>query len=98
VMEENRDSGRILGAEVENLTRDEKLALGITYGVRLSSIGKGVFKDRGVPEGFVITHIDKAKVYTAQEVRKILAEKKGAILLEGIGPDGEKDAFAITVK
>jgi serine protease Do len=98
VIAEDRDSGKILGAEVENLTREEKLELGITYGVRITRVGKGVFRERGVPDGFIITQIDKTKVYTAQEVRKLLKEKKGAILLEGIGPDGGFEAYAITLE
>lgn len=97
VVEEKRDINKILGAEVENLSREEKLEMGIMHGVRIKKVGSGAFAKEGVINGFIITHIDKVKVHTAQEVRKILEEKTGAVLIEGIGPNGQKDAFALSL-
>lgn len=97
VVEEKRDVNKVLGAEVENLSREEKMELGIMHGVRIRKAGKGAFAEKGVEDGFIITHIDKVKVYTAQEVRRILEEKAGAVLIEGVRANGDKEAFALSL-
>jgi hypothetical protein len=73
------------------------MELGIMHGVRIRKAGKGAFAEKGVEDGFIITHIDKVKVYTAQEVRRILEEKAGAVLIEGVRANGDKEAFALSL-
>lgn len=90
-----RDEKKVLGAELENLSRDEKLKLKIRNGVRIAKIGKGAFEEIGLDEGFVIVQIDKAPVFTTQDVLKALENKKGAVLIEGVSPKGSKEAYAL---
>ncbi|MBR9861165.1 Do family serine endopeptidase [bacterium] len=90
-----REEKTVLGAEIQNLSRDEKLEKGIRYGVKISKLSKGVIKDKGISEGFIITSIDKAPMYTTSDVEKALSNKSGAVLLEGVNPDGSKEAYAL---
>ena len=92
------ESKTILGATFENLTRDDKLKLNTQNGVRITKLAKSPLKDKGIPEGFVITSIDKKPVYTVKDVTSILEDKKGSILIDGIMPNGSKDAFAVRVE
>lgn len=86
------------GAKFRNTTRDERLKLKITHGVVVESIGSGAFKNANVEPGFIITHIDKREVRSAQEVSTILSVKKGAVLLEGVTASGEEGVHALNLK
>jgi Do/DeqQ family serine protease len=90
-----REEKKILGAEIENISRDERLALKIRNGVKVAKLGNGELKDKGIPEGFVITHIDKTPIYTTADAEKAFNQKEGAILIEGVSSDGNKEAYAI---
>jgi serine protease Do len=85
----------ILGATFENLTRDDKLKFKIQNGVKVSKLAKSPLKDKGIPEGFIITAIDKKPVYSVKDILAMLKDKKGSTLIDGIMPDGSKDAFAL---
>ena len=51
-----------------------------------------------MPVGFIITAIDKKPVYSIKDIIAMLDDKKGSTLLDGIMPDGSKDAFAIRLE
>ena len=88
----------ILGATFENISRDEKIKLKIQNGVKIIKFSKSPLKDKGVPVGFIITAIDKKPVYSIKDIIAMLDDKKGSTLLDGIMPDGSKDAFAIRLE
>jgi len=92
---EKKDQVAVLGIELENLSREEKSELEVSNGVKISKVGPGPFKKRSVPKGFVITHIDKRKVYTAKDVEKAIQNKEGSILIDGVTSNGEAESFAI---
>ena len=90
-----REEKKVLGAEIENLSREERLNLNLKNGVRIEKLGNGAMRKKGIPEGFVITHIDKQPMYTTQNVEEALENKEGAVLIEGVTKGGEKEAYAI---
>ncbi len=90
-----RDEKKVLGADIENTSREERLALKIKNGVKIAKLGNGVMKQKGIPTGFVITQIDKTPVYTTKDVENALKGKSGAVLIEGVTSNGDKEAFAI---
>ena len=69
--------------------------LKIKHGVKITRLGSGQMKSKGIPTGFVITHIDKTPMYTTQDVKNALKDKSGSILIDGVTADGEKEAYAI---
>ncbi|NUM31318.1 MAG: Do family serine endopeptidase [Bacteroidetes bacterium] len=87
-----------LGATFENITKEEKSKFKIQNGVKISKLAKSPLKDKGIPEGFIITSIDKKPVYNVKDVVQMLKDKSGSILFEGVMPDGTKDAFAVRIK
>lgn len=95
--EVRREEKEVLGAQIENISRDERMKLGIRNGVKIAKVGSGVLKSKGVSAGFVITKIDKVPMYTTQDVEKALAGKEGAVLIEGVNAEGENEAFAIRI-
>ncbi len=85
------------GATFENITNTDKAKLKIQNGVRITKLSKGPFMLKSIPKGFIITAIDKQPVYTAKEISLMLKDKKGSTLIDGILPDGRKEAFAIRI-
>ncbi|MFZ9755300.1 MAG: hypothetical protein ACO3DK_04620, partial [Bacteroidia bacterium] len=75
--------------------REERLAKNIKAGVKVESIGKGVFKDAGIPQGFIITHINNQPVYSAAGAVSQLKSLQGAIVLEGLTSGGEEMVFGV---
>lgn len=95
---EKIDASRFMDAKLETLSREERLKLHIQNGVRVKEMSaKSAFKLADVPEGFVITSVDKQSVSTITEVKNAFEGKKGAVLVEGVKPDGTKDYYAIKV-
>jgi len=44
-------------------------------------------RNAGIREGYVITEIDKKPIRSIEDVSKILSNKNGGVLLEGIYPN-----------
>lgn len=95
---DRRDEKSVLGGTFENLTRDEKMDLKIRNGVRVKKLAKGPLKDKNIPEGFIITKVDKQPIGTTQDLIKILESKKGSVLLDGVLPNGKEESYAIRIE
>lgn len=93
-----RERKKVFGATLENLTREEKQDLKIRNGVRIAELNSGPLKAKNIPEGFVITHIDKRRVYTTQDVKAALESASGSVLIDGVSPKGEIESYAIRVE
>lgn len=89
---------KIGGAILKDITSKDRKELKINHGVKLENIDKGAFKSAGIPEGFVITKVDKRPVFSAKELSKILDAKSGAFLIEGVTKSGEEKVFGIQIK
>jgi Do/DeqQ family serine protease len=85
-----------LGIEIQNISPEDATKIGTT-GVKIATIGKGKFKEAQVPEGFIITHIDKEKVDSSADVIRLLEGKNGGVLIEGFHPTGKRGFFAIAM-
>jgi Do/DeqQ family serine protease len=91
---EKIDVNKVIDTEFETLPREERLKLKIANGIKIKKVGtKSPMKKAGVPDGFVVTQIDKKPVATINDVKSSLENKKGGVLLEGINPDGSKGFY-----
>lgn len=77
-----------LGASFTDPTSEELRRLGITSGLKVSSLENGKLKAAGIREGFIITRVDKQEVRTIDDLTRIINDKKGGVLIEGIYPSG----------
>ncbi|MEZ4776476.1 MAG: Do family serine endopeptidase [Bacteroidia bacterium] len=85
VKKEEATISSLLGAEFQNLSKEDLKKLDIDSGVRVSKLYPGKLrKYTGIEEGFVITKIDGKKVSSVEEVEKALEGKKGGVMLEGV--------------
>ena len=77
-----------LGATFEEVGEDYLSKHKITNGVKVAKLTGGKLASVGIKEGFVITSINKKKVFTAADVQKMLEGKTGTVLVEGVYPNG----------
>jgi Do/DeqQ family serine protease len=96
---EKLETNKALGAELESLSREERLNLKIASGVKVKKLDdKSILKKAGVPAGFVITHIDKKPVGSVGEAKAALEAKKGGVLIEGLHADGSKGYYGFGIE
>ena len=81
---------KALGANFSLPSQNELNSLGISSGVKVTSITGGKLRSSGIREGFIITKVDKNKVTSTEELIETLENKTGGVLLEGIYPNGMK--------
>lgn len=83
-----------LGASFSAASKDELSKLGINSGVKVIDLQDGKLRNIGVEEGFIITKIDHQKVSSPADIEKILQNKTGGILVEGVYPNGMRAYYA----
>lgn len=83
------------GARFEDLPYRDLNRLNIDGGVRVAKVDEGVWDKGGIKDGFVITHVDKVEVDNVEDLNKILAIKRGGMLVEGLYENGEKGVYGV---
>jgi serine protease Do len=84
-----------LGATFEEVSDEEKHALGIDHGMKIVELRRGKLMDKGIREGFIITEIDKNPIRSAADINTLLSGKQGGVLIEGVYPNGQRNYYAI---
>jgi len=87
VKNEPKDIMPMLGAKIQVASGDVLRKLGLDHGVQVVELEDGLLRNAGVREGYVITEIDKKPIRNLDDMNKILANKSGGILLEGVYPN-----------
>ena len=80
---------------VEDVPFKELVNLQLEGGVRVKKLGDGKWKESGMKEGFVISHIDKIPIDNVDDLNQVLEFKKGGILIEGYYPDNAKGVYGL---
>lgn len=84
-----------LGMKLSVISREEKLALGVKSGVKVTELESGAFKNAGIPNQFVITHVNNEPVYSPKGVVSVLKSLTGAITIEGLTKDKQEKVYAV---
>ena len=92
-------TARILGAELERLSIQERRRYGVKNGVRISSLDNGKLWKEGIREGFIITGItvddETFEISDPKDVAKALANKKDVgVFVKGFYPGGKVRYYA----
>ena len=80
-----------LGATFIELTSQEKIALKITYGVKIKSITTGKLKSIGLTVGTIITKVNNEPIDNVEELISKLNISSSGVLLEIMTESGMKD-------
>lgn len=86
-----------LGATLEPVTSAEMKKLNIDHGLRIAKLGAGKLLSAGIKEGFIITGVDKKKVTSIDDIKSVLSNKKGGVLIEGIYPNGMRAYYGFGI-
>lgn len=83
-----------LGATFETLSKEDAKAEGLQGGVQVKSVGPGkLIQETEIREGFIITKVDKERVYTKEDLIEKLEGAEGGILLEGKYPGSKRTEY-----
>ena len=86
-----KDAIEMGGAVFENVDHATRKQLNLMGGgVRIKTLKTGPWKQSGLPQGFVITAIDREPVESLDRFVNILNRKTGGILVEGYTHNGTK--------
>ncbi|WP_373817466.1 DegQ family serine endoprotease [Porphyromonas loveana] len=95
-----QSSENILGATFQELSTEQKRTYGVSYGVEISSVGTGRFREAGIKKGFIILSVNRQPVNSGSDISDIVNETRQsrtgrAILVRGFYPDGNIRTFEI---
>ncbi len=88
VTAETGGGDEIMGATFEPLSSSDKEKFDVDYGVKVTDMTSGLFKDMGIKKGYIITSINGKKVRNSSEVRDATGNEKSIKSIEGFQTDG----------
>lgn len=80
----------VLGAELAEADRETLEKLNIENGLIVTDLLDGKLKNAGIKKGFIITHVNKRKVNSIDDIKNVIKMSRGGVLIEGIYPNGEE--------
>jgi S1-C subfamily serine protease len=90
-----RASVNSLGAVFEELSPEDISRYNISGGVRISKLEPGKLSGASIKEGFIITSVDKKKINGLKDIKDVLENKTGGVLIEGVYPNGIRAYYAL---
>ncbi len=87
---------RSFGAELENLSANDKRRLGIRNGIRVSEILGGRFEKAGIPEGFIIIKLNNIYIDEVEKFENLARQFNpgDGVLIQGFEPNGKANYYA----
>ena len=85
----------IQGATFEVLSDNEKARLNVDYGFKITSLTNGKLKNAGISAGFIVLSVDRKPVRTTQDLKELLSNRQGGVLIEGLYPNGLRAYYGI---
>jgi serine protease Do len=88
IAKSDRELSRVLGADFENVSKEQSAKLDIAGGVVVKRLLPGKLRRQTqIREGFIITKVDGKIVRNVEDFAKALEGKTGGVMLEGVYPD-----------
>lgn len=84
-----------LGATFRELSDSERSRFEIKEGMAVEQVTGGKFRKAGIQAGFIITSIDRKPVNSFRDIEQALSGTSGAVLIQGIYPNGMSAAYAL---
>ncbi|MCD7935651.1 MAG: Do family serine endopeptidase [Tannerellaceae bacterium] len=101
VIQSKGDAADVLGAAFKELSAEQKRSLGISYGIEVTSVTNGKFKEHGVPKGYIIMQVNNQRINSIDDFEKIVERllksngQEQVLIIRGITPSGRTRHYAI---
>jgi len=83
-----------LGADFEVISKMEMERFNTKSGIRVFNIRNGRVHNMGIPEGFIITSLNKKEYANPKELVDDLEKVRGQILIEGMNSNGSRSFYS----
>lgn len=84
-----------LGARFAEITDKQKMELRINNGVQVSELLDGKFKEIGIKKGYIIIRVNRTSIKNIDDLKRIVSVSSGAMLVEGVYPNGAVAYYAV---
>lgn len=82
-------TSRVLGADLERVSKVERDLYGIEHGVRIVKVRSGFIRQLRLEEGFIVAYINKIPIKDAETLNDILQKIRGRVVIEGVNRRGK---------
>ncbi|MCC5928825.1 MAG: trypsin-like peptidase domain-containing protein [Cyclobacteriaceae bacterium] len=82
-------TSRVLGADLERVSKVERDLYGIEHGVRIVKVRSGFIRQLRLEEGFIVAYINKIPIKDAETLNDILEKIRGRVVIEGVNRRGK---------
>jgi serine protease Do len=86
-------AGEVFGAHLESLTQEERNEYRLDYGVKVTDLNDGRFKDLGIRKGYIITSVNGKRVKSASDVKNFTNNGQNLTSIEGYQSNGYRFSF-----
>ena len=87
-----------LGAKFSEVTDKQKMELRINGGLQVTELMDGAVKESCIKKGYIITRINRAQISSIEDLKRIIEISSGAVLVEGVYPNGTRVAYALNLE
>ncbi len=86
----------LLGGTFQSIDKTDKARYGIRFGVKITDIKNGILANQGIPEGFIITYINRREIRTIEDINNSVKNlmKDDPVVVQGYLPNGRAKYFA----
>ncbi|NPD46802.1 MULTISPECIES: Do family serine endopeptidase [unclassified Lentimicrobium] len=84
-----------LGAAFDKPDTDLMKDLNINHGMQITAIRSGILSSKGIKKGFIIKQMNKQEINSISDIRDVISNVKGGLLIEGIYPNGQQVYYGI---
>ena len=92
----------VLGAVIREVNEKEKADLDIKYGLKVTKVNAGKFRERGIPVGFVIQTVNENAMKSlsdlADAVKAANKSKDPVLIIKGLYPSGKREYFTVPLE
>ncbi len=92
----------VLGAVLREVNEKEKQELDIKYGLKVTKVNSGKFRERGIPVGFVIQTVNEEPMKALSDLNDVVKSasksKDPVLYIKGLYPSGKKEYFTVPLE
>lgn len=90
---------QILGVSFQDVPATVRNRMQLSYGMQVSEVGSGLFKDAGIQRGFIILKINGRQISSFQDIETVYAEAQKSqdqvLFISGVTSSGSRMNYAI---